>query len=225
MDLLYFLDARLRFIEQLYDSAVRPFEETQRMIREQEPPYVDRRDPEGGYDEPPFLREYQEASDSVLVLGHWCLCMVQATLQAYLRECVGTRGSVGWNANRLQQELAKKKGGNWFGRYRLLFLEDLGIDWNEGPIALADLEQLNLTRDDLIHNMEMFSANVERCGDHVERFPKGLFADDLWMGLGLDRVNVDKAGLQLATRLVRDFCAWLDGIRCRYPEHIRKKAQ
>lgn len=34
MDLLYFLKERLRFIEQLYDGAVSPFEETKREIEE-----------------------------------------------------------------------------------------------------------------------------------------------------------------------------------------------
>lgn len=49
-------------------------------------------------------------------------------------------------------ELAKKEGQSWFGRYRLLFLEDLLIDWNDGPVPPLQLEQLNLTRNDLIHS-------------------------------------------------------------------------
>ena len=90
-----------------------------------------------------------------------CLCMVQASLQAYLRECIGPLGSYWRNAEELQLELSKKQGKSWFGRYRLLFL-DLGIDWEKGPVPLSDLEQLNLTRDDLIHNIDMMSLNVER---------------------------------------------------------------
>jgi hypothetical protein len=46
MDLLYFLKARLKFIEQLYDGAVSPFEETKRKIEQHESPYIDDRDPE-----------------------------------------------------------------------------------------------------------------------------------------------------------------------------------
>ncbi len=75
MDLLYFLKERLKFIEQLYDGAVAPFEETKRKIEEHEPPYVDNRDPEY-VSEPAFLSEWQQADDSIMVIGHWALCIV-----------------------------------------------------------------------------------------------------------------------------------------------------
>jgi hypothetical protein len=219
MDLLYFLEARLRFTTQLYDSIVAPFEAAKRRIEANEPPYVDERDPEYA-DEPAFLKEWQQADDSIMVIGQWCLCMVQASLQAYLRKCIGPLGSVWWNSASLSDEVAKKKGGSWFGRYRLLFLENLGIDWNSGSVSVRELEQLNLTRDDLIHNMDMFSANVERIDKHAERFPTGLFTDELWSGLGIERIKIDRAKLQLAIRLVSQFCAWLDGIRCDYPKFV-----
>lgn len=75
-----------------------------------------------------------------MVIGHWCLCMVQASLQAYLRECIGPLGSYWWDVEQLPLELSKKQGKTWFGRYRLLFL-DLGINWEKGPVSLSDLEQ------------------------------------------------------------------------------------
>jgi hypothetical protein len=65
MDLLYFLKERLRFIEQLYDGAISPFEKTKRKIEEHEPPYVDNRDPEY-VSEPAFLSEWQQADDSII---------------------------------------------------------------------------------------------------------------------------------------------------------------
>jgi hypothetical protein len=219
MDLLYFLKERLDFILKLYDSAVSPFEGTIRKIREGEPPYVDTRDPEYA-DGPAFLEEYQEADDSVMVIGHWCLCMVQASLQAYLRECIGPLGSLWWNPEALQAELSRKQGKTWFGRYRLLFL-DLGIDWEEGPVLLSDLEQLNLTRDDLTHNIDMMSFNVERVQNHAKRFPRGLFTDELWQEFSVDRIKVDREKLALAIRLVSAFCAWLDEIRRTYPRYIK----
>jgi len=98
----------------------------------------------------------------------------------------------------------------------LLFLEDLGVDWQEGPVSIADLEQLNLTRDDLIH---MGTLSVERDEKHAKRFPNGLFTDDLWRALGSARVTIDRDKLAIALGLVMDFCAWLDGIRCEYPRY------
>jgi len=145
MNLLYFLKTRLRFIEQLYDGAAAPFVETKRQIEAGEQPYVDNRDPEYYDGEPAFLTEWQEADDSVIVIGHWCLCMVQASLKAYLEECIGPSGAYWWDPKHLRGELPKKQGGSWFGRYRLLFLEDLGVDWSTGPVSLDELEQLNLT--------------------------------------------------------------------------------
>src|SRR5690242_569649 len=145
MDLIYFLMARLRFIEQLYDSATSPFSKLKQRIEEHESPYIDTRNPEYA-DEPAFLEEWQQADDSAMVVGHWCLCMVHASLHSYLRECIGPHGGRWWNSERLRSALAQKKAKHNFERYRLLFL-DLGVDWNDGPVSLGELEQLNLTRD------------------------------------------------------------------------------
>jgi hypothetical protein len=217
MDLLYFLENRLKFILDLYNSATSPFEEVKRKIEAGEVPYVDTRDPEY-VDEPAFLGEYQEADDSTMVIGHWCLCMVQASLHAYLRDCVGPSGSLWWDSKRLQCALSQKQAGSWFGRYQLLFLEELGVDWTKAPVALSELEQLNLTRNDLIHNVDVLSMTIERSEEHTQRFPRALFTDELWSSVGLDRIRITGDKLQLAVHLVHDFCSWLDSIRCKYPQ-------
>lgn len=216
MDLLYFLETRLTFIEHLYDSATALFEETKRKIENGEQPYIDTRDPEYA-DEPAFLSEWQEADNSAAVIGQWCLCMVQASLQAYLRESISPSGSTWWNSETLGRVLSERKGGSWFGRYALLFREELGIDFNAAPVALSDLEQLNLTRNDLIHNVSLLTETVERTEEHAERFPIALFTDDLWTAMGVERIRVTKDKLDTAVRLVRNFCTWLDGIRSSYP--------
>lgn len=217
MDLLYFLKERLKFIQSLYDSTVSSFEEIKRKIEAGEPPYVDRRNPEYA-DGPAFLEEWQDADDSAMVIGHWCLCMVQASIQAYLRDWISPLGAYWWDPKQLQAELGRKKGDNWFERYRLLFL-DLGIDWQKGSVPLSKLEELNLTRNDLIHNIDMMSFNVQRDEKHVERYPTGLFTDDLWRELGSERLKVDRDNLAIAIRIVTDFCSWLEDIRCQYPKH------
>ncbi len=88
--------------------------------------------------------------------------MVHASLQAYLRACIGSGGGRWWNFKRLRSELCKKQGKHNFENYRLLFLDDLGVDWNNGPVSLDELEQLNLTRNDLIHEVTMLSVSVKR---------------------------------------------------------------
>lgn len=209
MDLLYFLENRLEFIGYIYYSATSPFEETMRKITHGEPPYIDTRDPEYA-DEPAFLSQWQEADDAAAVIGHWCLCMVQASLHAYLKESISPFGRFWWNSEALQNALSQKRG-NWFEKYTLLFREELGIDFAGAPVAPSDLEQLNLTRNDLIHNVDLLTETISRSEEHAQRFPRALFTDDLWAALGVERIRITKDKLNVAIQLVRDFCTWLDG--------------
>ncbi len=97
-------------------------------------PYVDPRNPE--YDdvsEPFFLEQYQEAAESIEVIGHWCLCMVYASLKAYLEGFIDAMARDFRNGSQLRQLLAAKKAKSWLERYRLLFVEDLGIDCIRDP--------------------------------------------------------------------------------------------
>lgn len=153
---------------------------------------------------------------------------MQASLQAYLKAYVGQSGAYWWNAKRLEKKLRDKpRKASWFEKYRLLFLDDLGIDWNSGPVSLDQLEQLNLTRNDLNHNLDVMSLIVSRTKEHAARFPVGLFTDDLWAReslkvFGIDHLKVDRTKLSLAVTLVEEFCTWLEGIRCRYPHYIKE---
>jgi hypothetical protein len=71
MDLLYFLNRRLTFVQNLYDSTVGPFEERKRQIEGEEALYLYTGNPENYGGDPPFLEEWQEADDSVMVIGQW----------------------------------------------------------------------------------------------------------------------------------------------------------
>ena len=221
MDLLYFLNRRLAFVQKLYDSTVGPFEERKRQIEVGEAQYVYAGDPDDYDGDPPFLEEWQEADDSVMVIGHWCLCMVQASLQTYLQESISPYGSYWWKPAALMALVGRKKADSKFQRYRVLYRDHLGVDWERGPVSIADLEQLNLTRNNLIHPIDNTSFSVKRDEKHAERFPTGLFTDDLWKNLDIQRIRVDRGKLELAIKLVTEFCTWLDAIRCQYPEYIR----
>src|SRR5580704_5157459 len=121
MDLLYFLNRRLAFVQKLYDSTVGPFEERKRQIEVGEAQYVYAGDPDDYDGDPPFLEEWQEADDSVMVIGHWCLCMVQASLQTYLQESISPYGSYWWKPAALMAFLGRKKADSKFQRYRVLY--------------------------------------------------------------------------------------------------------
>ncbi|AYE27977.1 hypothetical protein ISJ10_23190 [Burkholderia pseudomallei] len=75
------MNRRLDFIRQLYASSSAPFVDCRTKIENKEEPFV----PPYSEDlEPAFMLEWQEASDSIDVLGHACLCMLSSALQAYL---------------------------------------------------------------------------------------------------------------------------------------------
>lgn len=95
------------------------------------------------------------------------------------------------------------------------------------PGSLEQLEQLNLARNDLNHNVDVASLSISRTKEHIERFPVGLFTDELWprdafQRFGIDLLKVDKGRLSLAIELVEEFCEWLEGIRCRYPHYVKE---
>jgi hypothetical protein len=220
MDLLWFLRRRLHFISKLYGGATSPFRDTIQQIEAGAPPYVDERDPEYA-DEPAFIDEYQQAAESIEVIGHWSLCMVYASCKAFLEEYVEEMARNYRGLGVLSQILSNKKAKSWFERYRLLFLEDLGIDWEKGPVKLTDLEHMNLTRDDLTHNVDFLSMYVYQTERHAERYPQGRFVDELWTRLGIGaRIKVGPNELDDASAAVDRFCAWLEEIRNNYPRYV-----
>jgi hypothetical protein len=225
MDVLYFLRRRLRFTSNLYDQATAPFRETIRKIEAQEPPYVDPRNPEDDdLSEPFFLEEYQEAGESIEVIGHWCLCMVYASFKAFLAEYMSEIARDYQGLGDLKEKLAARKNKNWFERYRLLFLEDMGIDWRKGPVKLSELEHLNLARDDVTHNVDVMSMYVYQTDRHAERYPKGLFVDEVWLNLNLGgRIKVGRDELTAGLGMVDDFCAWLEDIRVHYRAYLKAR--
>lgn len=101
--------------------------------------------------------------------------------------------------------------GNWSERYRTFFLEKYEIDWGDGPIPLRDLEEINLTRDDIHHSEQEFGMARRMNQKHFNRFPEGLFSDELdlqihgeW-GLYPPRIYVTTENLVEAIRRVEVF--------------------
>lgn len=82
MDVVVFLNERLDFILQLYASSTASFVDRQRQIENKEEPFVPPYNEDG---EPPFQLEWQQARDSIDVLGHACLCLLASALQVYLQ--------------------------------------------------------------------------------------------------------------------------------------------
>lgn len=206
MDILAGLKEKLRFIECFYEQAAAPFRETVRKIEEQEPPFVPRPfDPERDSDlEPPFFTEWEDAVESINLLGQAALTLVQSALKEYLEAYVL------WKQRSGGLPVGK---GSWFERYRQFFLKEYGIDWTQGPIPPDQLEEINLARNDIQHSGEEFGMGRRQTAEHQRRFPDGVFTDEANKArLAFQpRIHVNERSLSEAIRRVEVFCEYLDG--------------
>jgi hypothetical protein len=226
MDILWFLKRRLEFIDHLYGETTASSRDKMRKMEEGETPYEDHRDPEyADVSEPAFLEEWQEANEVVEVIGYWSLNMIQASLKAFLEEYVNDMARYYSPFAEAKSELAKTKASNWFDRYRLFFLNCFHIDWERGPVKIQDLEQINLTRDDLIHNVDVTTHAIYQSKKHAQRYPKSRFTDEVWATIGLTgKITIGRDEITQALSLVDGFCSWLDEIRMHYSAHLKALA-
>jgi len=212
LDILAGLKDKLRFIERHYPAASDPFRETKRKIEDGEAPFEPQPfDPDTATDfDPPFLERWQEADESLNIEGQAALKLVHNAFHDYLKWFVVLSGV----------KLAAS-GRNWLERYKKHFHDAYGIDFEQGPVPLDDLEEVNLARNDAEHSSDPFGMTRRQSGEHQLRFPTGLFVDEIdkqmaqssggdgWPG----RINVTDVGLKEAIRRVETFCEWLDSQR------------
>ena len=154
------------------------------------------------------------ADDSLNLVGQAALNLVQASLREYLD---------GFVFRFKPPADVKPKGDNWFERRRNLFKEAYGIEWEKGPVALADLDEINVTRNDIHHRdvpFGLFGLTVVQREKHRTRFPLGLFVHDIdrqleqeMSGASMGRIYVTGENLREAIRRVEKFCEYLEDHR------------
>jgi hypothetical protein len=210
MDILAGLRDKLRFIERHYATASEPFRETKRKIEAGEAPYESPPfDPETDDLEPPFQEEWEEAIESLNIEGQAALKLVQGALREYLRASVDMYGIP-----------LTAKGKNWLAKYKKHFHDVCGIDWDEAPVPVDELEEVNLARNDVEHGGEAFGMTRRQGPEHERRFPAGLFVNEMHKQRmkrsvypGPGRIYVTAAGIKEAFRRVECFCEYLDSKR------------
>ena len=210
MDILWGAKDKLRFIERFYLSASAPFVETKRKIDTGEAPFEPPPfDPDYDDTDPPFLSEWSDAEDSVNLIGQAALCLVQSTLKQYLDGFI-----------RLCQHEPPAGKGNWFKRYKTFFLESLGVDWDHSPVPLAEIEEVNLVRDDAQHSGMAHGMTRYLSENYQSRFPEGLFAYPFDKEVDRNHGNpflpiyVTQDNLREAIQRIETFCEFLDQYRC-----------
>lgn len=170
MDVRYFLEQRLTFIEQLHENAASPFVERIRKIEAEEEPYVP---PYSEDPEPAFLSEWIEANDSLQVLGRSCISMLAAAFHVYFKT---------W-----EKQLAKpvtpslkitfsKRG--WFAGYMAYFNHYFGIKFEGSGCNLALLEEIVLARNRVQHPESITTHHLHYSEEDLRRLPSPFFVGE-----------------------------------------------
>ncbi len=219
MNLEYFVDRRLSFVQYFYDNAVAVFHETKRQIESGEPPYVDKRDPESA-DEPAFLEEWVNAGSAANIVGAACLQLLHSTLQSFLDEYMKQIGC--YDTTQLLKSM-KVKGP--FQKYRALFSDKFGIDWANSGADINLLEQVVFARNDFTHNLDLTSLEASQTPHHWKRHPDSAFTDPAWRELvpstGAPLV-VTRDKLADAINALGALCKYLDSERFSCAERLRE---
>jgi hypothetical protein len=173
MDLLHFLNDRLKFALYLYDSTVPAFEETKRKIEADEPPYESLQYPED--DEQPFQDDWERADLAVDVIGMSCLGLVKIALHTFLKDFV--RRTLGKDD---LAQVSKFKKGNWLANFRALFATSPDFDWEQSGADLDFLEEIVLTRNDFEHDADLIAQITYQDDSYAKKFPESRFRHPSW---------------------------------------------
>lgn len=175
-------DQRVAFIRQLYVTSPAPYVERERLIQNEEEPFV-----------PPYSEsgtdylyqvEWQEARYSIDVLGHACLCLLNSALHAYLQTRHRIHGPDLTNAER-----NNVFGHGWVRGYDRIFSEAFGIRFDSGPVRIDALQDPVLTRNSIQHEVSITEVRPT----HADRKPgssRSFFLDDSEVEM-LDRLDPD----------------------------------
>jgi hypothetical protein len=198
---------KLRFIEHHYAAASAPFRETKRKIDAGEGPFEPPPfDAETATDfRPPFLEQWQEANESLNIEGEVALKLVRGALREYLSSFINLYG-----------DPLTASGKNWLRLYRKHFLETHGIDWEEGPVPLDELEEVNLARNDVERGGEPFGKTRRLTKDRELSLPVSCFVDEIEKQVfhasghsWAERIEVTDAVLKETIRRAETLCEFL----------------
>ncbi|MGR6738694.1 hypothetical protein [Pseudomonas chlororaphis] len=166
MDVRFFLEQRLHFVNQLYTISAGPFLERKRLIEAEEEPYVPPYSEDG---EPAFLSEWLEADKSLQVLGYACVSILSASFHLYLKT---TEHQLRVVAGEKYKSDFKR---GWFNGYRAYFLGEFDVDFGESQCDLGLLEELALARNRVQHPEWIASHTSRYSEDDLKKLPSPLF--------------------------------------------------
>ncbi|MCK9296602.1 MAG: hypothetical protein M0P70_16135 [Desulfobulbaceae bacterium] len=170
MDVRFFLNERIKFVRQFYDTASTPYLLRKHQIEAEEEPYIPPYSEDG---EPPFLKEWLEADESLHVLAYLCVSMLAAALHLYFKEWERqSRCQIGES---LRKKLFKK---GWFPGYRALFSQLFEIKFETAPINYALLEEVVLARNCIEHPPSITNLRTQYTDKDIKKLRHPFFVDE-----------------------------------------------
>jgi hypothetical protein len=210
MDYLGLVNDHLDFVERFYSTAAQPFETKLRKITVGEEPFAPRYLP-GEHDGPEYLDEWIEADDGLSVIGQCALGLLEKALHDYLRVFVEREGGL----------IAEKP---WFEKYCRFLEEHTSFRWADSPVSRDRLEQINLSRNDFVHDPTIGSVWPFQSEAHFRKYPTSAFADRLHLAAMSEggepdfpvALKVTHENLTAHIRYVRQFCAFVEAQRTKW---------
>jgi hypothetical protein len=191
------------------------------------------RDPEGElYGFKAYGAEWLEADDCLRVLGQCSLGLVEKAVHDYLREFTrrefGILGVYGPATTQVLDRRLKpyRKKDGWFGMYGRFLEAQTTFRWSAAPITRTQLEQINLTRNDIAHDPRIDNTLPMQSHDHFEKYPISAFADAVWLSAMMRVGKHGKPGFPIAIHVSREnLTTHIDYIRlfCVFVEAHRTK--
>lgn len=214
MNVFYFFNRRLNFIRQFYATASTPYVERKRQIEGEKEPFVPSYS-EGG--EPPFLKEWLEADESLHVLAYSCISMLAAALHLYLETWVSQSGVP---IDGAMKKSFKKTG--WFTGYKTHFSQRFAIDFEACPEKLGLLEEVVLARNRFEHPPSIANLRTQYADADRKKLSHPFLIDEREAALFADAeegemvwfipptLHVTEKQLLAAVAAVESFAKWFE---------------
>ncbi|MFO1275740.1 MAG: hypothetical protein U1F21_06910 [Sphaerotilus natans] len=213
MDSYYFLNRKLRFIQQFYEISSAPFIERKRQIEAEEPPYI----PSYSEDtEPAFFEEWMAADAALQVIGHTCISMLAATFHLYFKS---------WE-HRTRIPIDKSDFSNgWLNGYKAYFARNFRINFDDSPSKLRVLEEIALARNRIQHPDSITTDSSHYSESDLSKLPHPLFVDEndasllsesehgIHAWLMAPRIIVTAEKMSTALSEVETFAEWLESTK------------
>jgi hypothetical protein len=144
--------------------------ERKRKIEAEEDPFVP---PYGEDGEPPFLREWIEADESLHVLAYSCISMLGASLHLYLK----TFERVVLHSPAKDSFKSEFKNG-WLSGYKAYFAHYLDIHFENCPVDLDVLEEVVLARNRVQHPESIASHHIRYSSSDLGKLVHPFFVEE-----------------------------------------------